>query len=230
MPGMRSLACSRLVVVPIVSLLAACAATQPSAAVAAECVDPPALPAEHAAKLQSRLDEARPTAQNLWRDTAPFAGELVVGMVEIPRGSRDKQEFDIAAGALRLDRVIDPSVGAYPVNYGFIPQTIAHDGDPLDILVLGPALPAGTLVKGEIVGMLHMADEGGFDSKVVVHVPTSEGGGAEPLDAAIKEQIGTFFANYKKPEAAAGKWSRFTGWGDRCEALKWIELTRVQPK
>jgi hypothetical protein len=77
------------------------------------------------------------------------------------RAHKPSAEFDIGANLLTLDRVIPEDVDGYPVNYGFVPQTISYDGDPFDALALGPALPGGTLVDGVVVGVLLMEDEKG---------------------------------------------------------------------
>ena len=74
-----------------------------------------------------------------------------------------------------IDRLIAPQVGGHPVNYGFVPQTISYDGDPFDILVLGPPLAGGSPVRGIIVGLMFMEDEKGLDSKVVVSVAGPDG-------------------------------------------------------
>jgi hypothetical protein len=72
------------------------------------------------------------------------------------------------ANARPIDRMIPTDVGGYPVNYGFVPQTVSYDGDPFDALVLGPPLPDGQFVRGVIVGVMFMEDEKGLDSKVVL--------------------------------------------------------------
>ena len=94
--------------------------------------------------------------------------ELLNAYIEIPLGGRQKFEFNMAKNAPALDRTIPEKIGGYPVNYGIVPQTISYDGDPFDVLVLGPAIPRGQLVKGAIVGLMHMEDETGLDSKVVI--------------------------------------------------------------
>ena len=74
----------------------------------------------------------------------------------------------MAANERAIDRVIPENIGGYPVNYGFVPQTVSYDGDPFDILVLGPPIEGGSLVRGAIVGLLLMNDEKGYDAKVIV--------------------------------------------------------------
>src|SRR5688500_2232610 len=128
---------------------------------------PGILPAEAAAKLHASLKSAAVHKHHVWRDTPPFDGELLNGYIEIPLGGRQKFELDMAKNAPALDREIPAKVGGYPVNYGIVPQTVSYDGDPFDVLVLGPPIKTGEHVKGVIVGLMHMTDEKGLDSKVV---------------------------------------------------------------
>jgi inorganic pyrophosphatase len=97
-------------------------------------------------------------------DNAPV---IVNGLIEIPQGSRTKYEIDKITGLLKLDRVIHSSFH-YPVNYGFIPQTLGHDGDPLDILVLcsQPIQPL-CLVEATVIGNMQMIDSGEQDDKII---------------------------------------------------------------
>ncbi|MGC8905108.1 inorganic diphosphatase [Thermus sp.] len=151
------------------------------------------------------------------------APEVVHMVIEVPRGSGNKYEYDPKLGAIRLDRVL-PGAQFYPGDYGFIPSTLAEDGDPLDGLVLStyPLLP-GVVVEVRVVGLLLMEDEKGGDAKVIgvvhedqrldhiqdiAHVP--EG---------VKQEIQHFFETYKALEAKKGKWVRVTGWRGREEAL-----------
>ncbi|WP_347241793.1 inorganic diphosphatase [Thermus sp.] len=151
------------------------------------------------------------------------APEVVHMVIEVPRGSGNKYEYDPKLGAIRLDRVL-PGAQFYPGDYGFIPSTLAEDGDPLDGLVLStyPLLP-GVVVEVRVVGLLLMEDEKGGDAKVIgvvhedqrldhiqdiAHVP--EG---------VKQEIQHFFETYKALEAKKGKWVKVTGWRGREEAL-----------
>ncbi len=97
-------------------------------------------------------------------DKAP---EIVNALIEIPQGSRTKYEIDKETGLLKLDRVIYSSFH-YPINYGFIPQTLGQDGDPLDILVLcsQPIQPL-CLVEATIIGNMQMIDSGEEDDKII---------------------------------------------------------------
>jgi inorganic pyrophosphatase len=93
--------------------------------------------------------------------------EIVNALIEIPQGSRTKYEIDKATGLLRLDRVIYSSFH-YPINYGFIPQTLGHDGDPLDILVLcSQTIQPLCLVEATVIGNMQMIDSGEEDDKII---------------------------------------------------------------
>ncbi len=97
-------------------------------------------------------------------DKAPAS---VNALIEIPQGSRSKYEVDKITGLLRLDRVIYSSF-QYPINYGFIPQTLGHDGDPLDILVLcSQPIQSLCLVEANVIGNMQMIDSGQVDDKII---------------------------------------------------------------
>lgn len=93
--------------------------------------------------------------------------ERVMGLIEISQGSRTKYEIDKETGLLILDRVIYSSFH-YPVNYGFIPQTLGWDGDPLDILVLcSQSIQPLCLVEATVIGNMQMVDSGEYDDKII---------------------------------------------------------------
>ena len=93
--------------------------------------------------------------------------------IEIPQGSSIKYELDKDSGALAVDRLLYTSM-AYPFNYGFIPNTHAEDGDPLDVLLItSTSLSPGTFCSARPIGMLEMEDEGGIDHKIIA-VPTAK--------------------------------------------------------
>jgi inorganic pyrophosphatase len=139
-------------------------------------------------------------------------------IVEIPQGGPIKYELDKGSGALFVDRFLGTAM-VYPGNYGFIPQTLAEDGDPLDVLIIGPGpvLP-GAVVPCRPVCVLLMQDEHGHDDKIIA----APAGAPAPADLppAIREQIVHFFEHYKDLEP--GKWVRFGGWGDAAEAARLI--------
>jgi inorganic pyrophosphatase len=128
----------------------------------------------------------------------------VDAIVEIPRGSRNKYEFDPESGAIRLDRVLFSSVH-YPGDYGFIPGTGADDGDPLDVLILveEPTFP-GCRVRVRPIGVLIMHDEKGTDEKIL-GVPVADPRFAKTADLADLPQhwlaeVENFFETYKALE------------------------------
>jgi inorganic pyrophosphatase len=97
-------------------------------------------------------------------DKAP---DRVFALIEIPQGSRTKYEVDKPTGLLKVDRVIHSSFH-YPVNYGFIPQTLGYDNDPLDILVLcSQPIQAMCLVDATVIGNMQMIDSGEQDDKII---------------------------------------------------------------
>lgn len=95
------------------------------------------------------------------------APEIVNTLIEIPQGSRAKYELDKETGLLKLDRVIYSSFH-YPVNYGFIPQTLGEDKDPLDVLVICslPVQPL-CLIRARVIGVMQMIDQGDADDKII---------------------------------------------------------------
>jgi inorganic pyrophosphatase len=179
---------------------------------------PNVLPARATTSLEASLHAAAAHPKHLWRDTAPINPDgTVTAYVEIARGDRRKWEFDMGAHVRAIDRIIPASVGGYPVNYGFVPQTVSYDGDPFDALVLGPSLPAGRLVRGMIVGLMFMEDEKGLDSKVVLSRPGVDGRPLHALTADVQRRIGDYFNRYKLHEPDA--FSKVPGWGSIAAGL-----------
>lgn len=109
------------------------------------------------------------TVKHPWHGVTPGdnAPATVTALIEIPQGSRSKYEVDKTTGLLRLDRVIYSSF-QYPINYGFIPQTLGQDGDPLDILVLcSQSVQSLCLVEAQVIGNMQMIDSGQMDDKII---------------------------------------------------------------
>lgn len=109
------------------------------------------------------------TINHPWHGVSPGekAPATVNALIEIPQGSRSKYEVDKDSGLLRLDRVIYSSF-QYPINYGFIPQTLGKDGDPLDILVLcSQSIQPLCLVEANVIGNMQMMDSGTVDDKII---------------------------------------------------------------
>ncbi len=129
------------------------------------------------------------------------APATVNGLIEIPQGSRSKYEVDKATGLLRLDRVIYSSF-QYPVNYGFIPQTLGHDGDPLDILVLcSQSIQSLCLVEANVIGNMQMIDQGLQDDKIIAVAANDPSVNhitkAEELPTHFLLELKNFFEQYK---------------------------------
>lgn len=184
------------------------------------------LPPAAAASLVRSLEAARGHVRSPWRDIAPFnADDTVTAYIEIPRGDRRKWEFDMAGNARAIDRVMPREVGAYPVNYGFVPQTISYDGDPFDALVLGPPLGGGAVVRGAIVGLMLMEDEKGHDSKVVLSPVDAAGNPRYVLDAQVREQIADYFRRYKAHDP--GAFSRVPGWASPTAGRAYVATTHA---
>ncbi len=203
-----------------------CAVLVPIALAAQSRETPPrVLPASAVAQLARSLAQSRAHPEHAWRHTPALNPDGTVNAyVEISRGDRRKWEFDMRSNARALDRVI-PASGGFPVNYGFVPQTVSYDGDPFDALVLGPPLPAGRFIRGVIVGTMFMEDEKGSDSKVVLSVA---GPGNRPhvhLTAERQAELAAFFSTYKQHEP--GAFSRVPGWGSIADGLALITTTHA---
>ena len=138
-----------------------------------------------------------------------------------------KYEFDKESGALCVDRFMGTSM-FYPANYGFVPQTIAGDGDPVDVLVVTPfPLPPGVLIRVRMLGLLKMEDDGGVDAKLIA-VPVEklcpmykDIQKLEDLPQLLRDQMVHFFEHYKDLEK--GKWVKIQGWGTLEDATRELE-------
>ena len=187
---------------------------------------PSTLPATAVKTLAASLNAARAHKSQLWRDTPPTNSDGTVNAyIEIARGDRRKWEFDMRANRRAIDRMIPISIGGYPVNYGFVPQTVSYDGDPFDVLVLGPPLPDGRFVRGIAVGVMFMEDEKGLDSKVVLSRVDAAGRPLDQLTAAIRKEIGDYFSRYKSQ--GRGTWSKVPGWGTAEQGLAFVTTTHA---
>jgi inorganic pyrophosphatase len=151
---------------------------------------------------------------------APPADIFVV--VEIPQGSAVKYEVDKRSGAIFVDRFLFTAT-AYPSAYGFIPGTLAEDGDPLDALVLIPSqVVPGAVIRSRPIGMLRMEDEKGPDEKIIcvpheqVHPQFIGVGDVEDLPTITRSVIEHFFERYKDLEP--DKWVKVAGWAGKAEA------------
>jgi len=153
--------------------------------------------------------------------------EAVNVVIEIPQGSNIKYELDKDSGAIFLDRILYGSQ-FYPANYGFVPNTLADDGDPIDVLVLSSeSVVPGCVIKSRVIGVLIMEDENGQDEKIIA-VPVTK---LDPKMAKIEtlddlpeitlQQIKHFFETYKDLEP--GKWVKVTGFDSKEKAIELIK-------
>ena len=157
----------------------------------------------------------------------PCDGDCVSVLIEIPYASNIKYEFDKDNGVVLVDRIMHSAV-YYPANYGFVPNTLADDGDPIDILVLGEyPIQSGCIIKTRLIGMLVMEDESGMDGKLI-SVPISK---VDPtydavqslndLPKIILDRIRNFFETYKLLEP--GKWVKVRSFEDVNYAKKILD-------
>jgi inorganic pyrophosphatase len=187
---------------------------------------PNELPVAAAAQLVKSLADSRIHAKHAWRDTAPLNEDGTVnGYIEIARGDRQKWEFNMAANKRAIDRIMPAEIGGYPINYGFVPQTVSYDGDPFDVLVLGPPIPGGTVVRGVIVGLMLMEDEKGLDSKVVLSRTGPDGRPLHQLTEGDRRVVAEYFRRYKEHEP--GKFSKVPGWGSVADGLSYVKTTHA---
>jgi inorganic pyrophosphatase len=157
-----------------------------------------------------------------------MSDESVDVIIEIPTGSRNKYEYDHERHIIRLDRRLFTAT-TYPADYGFVPETLAGDGDPLDVLVLvtDPTFP-GCLVRARILGVFFMRDEAGVDAKlisVLAHDPQWDGAtDIEDVPEHLRNEIAHFFSIYKDLEP--GKSVSVEGFDNRAAALHELEACR----
>ena len=154
-------------------------------------------------------------------------------VVEIPRGSRMKYEYDHARERFVLDRVLFSSVH-YPCDYGFIEGSLAEDGDPLDVLVvISEATFPGCVVRARPVGVLDMADEKGHDHKIlaVAHDDPrwDETNSLEGLSPHRLLEIEQFFNTYKQLEKRPTEVSGWLGVGDAWRIIDGAMAAGVDP-
>lgn len=153
--------------------------------------------------------------------------ELLVCVVEIPKGAKNKYEYDEHLGGMRFDRHL-MSAAAYPTDYGYLRGTLGLDGDPLDALVCmsEPSFP-GCLIPVRAIAMFKMQDEHGIDDKIVC-VPIGDPNWSpvasmQDLPQLLRDEIEQFFAIYKELEH---KRVDVDGWRPREEALAEVAAAR----
>lgn len=159
---------------------------------------------------------------NLWKDlnAGPSEPDVLYAVIEIPKGSRNKYEYNKDIEAFALDRVLQSPIH-YPAEYGIIPQTLWDDGDPMDMIVLieQPTFP-GCVIEVRPVGIMRMNDSGDSDDKIL-SVPINDPKyknvvDLEDVPETILKEIRGFFESYKKLE---GKETKVLGWDDRKAAI-----------
>ncbi len=166
---------------------------------------------------------------NLWRDIPsgddpPF---ILNSVIEVVSGSRDKYEYNIEWDAFVLDRVIPSSV-IFPVDYGFVPQTLSNDNDPLDIMILSyEPLEVGCIVKVRVIGALIIEDEEGEDPKilsVLVNDIRFEGyNDIKDIHKHKLKEIQEFYETYKRLEPH--KWVKFKEWKSAKDAYELVNYS-----
>ncbi|TLM76708.1 inorganic diphosphatase [Microbulbifer harenosus] len=152
-------------------------------------------------------------------------------IIEIPANHAPiKYEIDKDADAVFVDRFVATPM-FYPANYGYVPQTLSEDGDPLDVLVVAPyPVMVGSVIRSRVVGVLNMTDESGVDAKLLAvphtkltklydHVQE-----ISDLPELLIKQIEHYFENYKKLEA--GKWVKVDGWANADAARAEVMASR----
>ena len=159
----------------------------------------------------------------------PVVADRVHCLVEIPKGSRNKYEWDEELQAIKLDRFLFSSV-VYPTDYGFIPDTLGEDGDPLDAMVCvsEPTFP-GCVIPVKVIALFRMRDDKGIDDKVCC-VPLSDPNwnhmeSLDDLPQPLRDEISHFYAIYKQPQ---GIHVQVDGWYSKEEALKAIEEAKAR--
>jgi inorganic pyrophosphatase len=153
-----------------------------------------------------------------------MAGERLHCLVEIPKGSRNKYEWDEALGGIKLARFLFSSV-VYPTDYGFVPETLSPKGEALDamILVSEPTFP-GCRIDVRAIGVLRTEDDDGQDDKLLC-VPLHDPGWTDleclaDVPAQVRNEIEHFFSIYKQPE---GREVTIHGWEDRDVAIALLD-------
>ena len=160
-----------------------------------------------------------------------MADDPLICLVEIPKGSRNKYEYDHDLDVIKLDRFLFSSM-VYPTDYGFIPETLGQDGDPLDVMVcVSEATFPGCIITVKPIALFKMEHDAGIDDKVL-SVPLSDPGWSdketlEDLPRQLRDEIAHFFSVYKDLEQ---KKVNVDGWYSREEAIEEIEASRKRCK
>lgn len=158
--------------------------------------------------------------------------EVVNLVIEIRKGEKNKYEFDKDTGRLFLDRVNGTALG-YPSDYGYVPDTMCEDGDPLDgLLIIDESVPHGTVVPARPIGVLYMIDDGEKDEKLIC-VPADDVSKDHIKDLSdlgdnFQKVVEHYYAHYKDwKKGWTGSPVSFDGWGD-AEAAKKVVLDSIE--
>lgn len=163
---------------------------------------------------------------NLWKDlkSGPDLPEIVYAVIEIPKGSNNKYEYDKEIESFILDRVLFSPM-FYPGEYGLIPNTLWDDGDPMDILVItNQPTFTGCIIETKVIGVLKMIDSGESDYKII-GVPVNDPNYKNvedifDIEESFLNKIVHFFKEYKTLE---DKKTEILGWGNKDEAYSYVE-------
>jgi len=166
-----------------------------------------------------------------WDHAADTRAPPLVCVVEIPKGTRNKYEYDPELGGIKFDRLL-MSAATYPADYGYLRGTLSEDGDPLDALVcLYEPTFAGCLIPVKPVGLFAMSDEKGVDPKVIcvpLHDPYwNEYEEVEDLPLPLRQEIEQFFSIYKELEEGE---VNVEGWRSRDAAAAEIARSRERAR
>jgi inorganic pyrophosphatase len=164
---------------------------------------------------------------NLWKNVpvGDKPPEVLNMVIEVTSNSRDKYEYSTNLEAFVLDRIIPSSV-IFPVEYGFVPQTLFEDGDPLDIMALSfEPLEVGAIARVRVIGALIIEDEKGIDPKILsVLVNDARFEGYKDFSDVHRhelKEIEEFFETYKRLEPH--KWTKIKGWKNAAEAMEIVD-------
>lgn len=152
-------------------------------------------------------------------------------VIEIPKGSRNKYEYDEELDIIKLDRVYTSAM-SQPTDYGLVPQTRSEDGDNLDALVLlEHSVFSGCMVVAKPIGVLYMVDSGEKDEKIIAipvdDIRAKHIDSLEHLSPHFKKEIEHYFTHYKDLQ---GKKVEVTGWGDKAEAIEILKKALEREK
>jgi inorganic pyrophosphatase len=171
-------------------------------------------------------------AELSYGDDAPNVVNVVI---EIRKGERNKYEVDKDTGRLFLDRVNATMLG-YPADYGYVPNTLCDDGDPVDaLLIIDESVPHGVVIPSRAIGVLYFEDDGEMDEKLIVvandDVTKRHLQEVDDLGPEFKKIVEHFYSHYKDwKKDWTGVQAEFKGWGNAADAKKVIEQSIANAK